>query len=64
MNGTRASPASRSVARRAAGSLSGEPKCGPPRRDSRSEVVSSIIPIDADTGRSSADVLGASARRG
>jgi hypothetical protein len=51
VNGTRASPARRSVSRRAAGSLSGEPKCGPPRRDSRSEVVSSIRPIDAAAGR-------------
>ena len=31
-----ASPASRSVSSRRAGSLSGEPKCGPPRADSRS----------------------------
>ncbi len=51
VNGTRASPASRSVSSRAAGSLSGEPKCGPPRRESRSAVVSSIIPIEAATGR-------------
>ena len=50
VNGTRASPARRSVSSRAAGSLSGEPKCGPPRADSRSEVVSSISPIDAATG--------------
>ncbi len=53
VNGTFASPASRSVSRRSAGSLSGEPKCGPPRRESRSETVSSIIPIEAATGRSS-----------
>ena len=31
VNGTRSSPASRSVSSRAAGRLSGEPKCGPPR---------------------------------
>ena len=53
VNGTRASPASRSVSSRAAGSLSGEPKCGPPRAESRSAVVSTIIPIDAATGRRS-----------
>ena len=51
VNGTRSSPAAAIVARRAAGSLSGEPKCGRPRADSRSEVVSSIAPIDALTGR-------------
>ena len=31
VNGTRISPARRIVSRRRAGSLSGEPKCGPPR---------------------------------
>ena len=35
-----------------AGSLSGEAQCGPPRAPSRSAVVSSMIPIDALTGRS------------
>jgi hypothetical protein len=38
VNGTRASPASASVRSRTAGSLSGEPKWGPPRRERRSEV--------------------------
>ena len=52
MNGTPAAPAASSVASRAAGSLSGEPKCGPPRSASRSEVVSSMSPIEAETGRS------------
>ena len=40
------------VASRTAGSLSGEPKCGPPRRDSRSAAVSSIRPCDTETARS------------
>ena len=52
MNGTRAlaregdrlEPRGRRLVRRA--------ECGPPRRESRSAVVSSIIPIDAATGRS------------
>ncbi len=52
MNGTRSAPAASMVASRAAGSLSGEPKCGPPRRDSRSDVVSSIVPIESEYGRS------------
>ena len=39
MNGTRCSPAMRMVASRAAGSLSGEPKCGPPRSTSRADVA-------------------------
>ena len=39
VNGTRASPASRESSRAArAGSLSGEPKCGPPRSESRSDA--------------------------
>ena len=51
MNGTPAAPAASSVANRAAGNLSGEPKCGPPRPARRSETDSNINPIDADTGR-------------
>ena len=39
-------PARSIVARRAAGFLSGEPKCGPPRLESRSEVVSSMRPCE------------------
>ena len=35
VNGTRARPAASSVARRTAGVLSGEPKCGPPRSRQR-----------------------------
>ena len=46
MNGTAARPAAASVSSRRAGSLSGEPKCGPPLADSRSDAVSSMIPID------------------
>ncbi len=38
-----------STRRRTAGTLSGDPKCGPPRCDRRSEEVSSIIPIDGAT---------------
>ncbi len=51
VNGTAARPASSSTRSRTAGSLSGEPKCGPPGSDhSRVEVVSSIIPMDGATG--------------
>ena len=53
MNGTASSPASRIVSSRASGSLSGEPWWGMPFSMSRSEVDSSISPIDAETGRSS-----------
>ncbi len=60
VNGTAAAPAAPMVASRAAGTLSGEPKCGPPRRPSRSAVLSSINPCETDTGRrraiSSADI--------
>ena len=60
VNGTAASPAAPIVSSRTAGSLSGEPKCGPPRRDSRSAAVSSMMPCDTDTARrrviSSADI--------
>ena len=53
VNGTAERPASSSTRSRTAGSLSGEPKCGPPGSDhSRVAVVSSIIPIDAETGLS------------
>ena len=52
VNGTASSPASRIVSRRRAGSLSGEAQCGPPFAPSRSAVVSSMIPIEAETGRS------------
>ena len=54
MNGTWASPAAAIVANRRVGTLSGEPKCGPPRCDSRSLAVSSMIPCDTDTLRSAA----------
>ncbi len=54
MNGIRSSPASAIVSSRRAGTLSGEPKCGPPRSDSRSDDVSSMIPCDTETPRSSA----------
>ena len=53
VNGIASSPASRIVSSRTAGTLSGDAQCGPPFSDSRSETVSSMIPIDADTGRSS-----------
>ena len=52
MNGIRSSPARSIVSRRRAGSLSGEAQCGPPFAESRSEAVSSMIPIEAETGRS------------
>ena len=53
VNGTAERPASSSTRSRTAGSLSGEPKCGPPGSDhSRVAVVSSIMPIDAETGLS------------
>ena len=35
-----------------AGCLSGEPKCTPPRSQSRADTLSSIMPMEADTGRS------------
>ena len=54
VNGTRASPASRIVSSRAAGTLSGEPKCGPPRSHSRSDALSSMMPCETDTLRSAA----------
>ena len=53
VNGIASSPASRIVSSRTAGTLSGEAQCGPPFSDSRSDTVSSMIPIDADTGLSS-----------
>ena len=54
MNGTRSSPARRIVSRRRAGTLSGDAQCGMPFAESRSATVSSMIPIDAETGRSAA----------
>ncbi len=51
VNGTPTRPASSSTRSRTAGSLSGEPKCGPPGSDhSRVAVVSSIIPMLGATG--------------
>ncbi len=38
VKGMRSSPASRIVSSRTAGRLSGEPKCGPPRSESRSDA--------------------------
>ena len=53
VNGTLLRPASSSTRSRTAGSLSGLPKCGPPRSvNSRSAVVSSIMPMDGATGLS------------
>ncbi len=52
VNGTAASPAAAIAASRRAGVLSGEPKCGPPRADSRSAALSSMIPCDTETARS------------
>ncbi len=53
VNGTLLRPASSSTRSRTAGSLSGLPKCGPPGSvNSRSAVVSSIMPIDGATGLS------------
>ena len=52
VNGTRARPASSMTCSRTAGSLSGEPKCTwPGSANRRSDVVSSIIPIDGAVGR-------------
>ncbi len=51
VNGTDSRPASSSTRSRTSGSLSGDPKCASPFvSKSRREVVSSIIPIDGDTG--------------
>ncbi|GAA3007486.1 hypothetical protein GCM10020229_19050 [Kitasatospora albolonga] len=53
VNGTALRPASSSTRSRTAGSLSGEPWCGPPGSDqSRVAVVSSIMPIEGATGLS------------
>ncbi len=54
VKGMRSSPARRIVSSRTAGRLSGEPKCGPPRSERRSDAVSSMIPCDAVTSRSAA----------
>ena len=51
MKGIESRPASSSTRRRTAGSLSGEPWWASPLvSKSRREVVSSIIPIDGETG--------------
>ncbi len=53
VKGTEDRPASSSTRSRTAGSLSGEPKCGPPGSDHRRvAVVSSIMPIEGATGLS------------
>ena len=49
VNGIASRPASSIVRSRTAGTLSGDPKCGPPRSARRSSDVSSIIPIEALT---------------
>ena len=63
VNGIRSSPARRSVSRRTNGRLSGDPKWGPPRSERRSEIVSSMIPCETDTPRSSSSSA-PSSRRG
>ena len=53
VNGTESRPASSSTRSRTSGSLSGEPKCASPLvSKSRRDVVSSIIPIEGETGLS------------
>ncbi len=53
VKGTEERPASSRTRSRTAGSLSGEPKWGPPGSDhSRVAVVSSIMPMDGATGLS------------
>ena len=53
VNGTDSRPASSSTRSRTSGSLSGDPKCASPLvSKSRRDVVSSIIPIDGETGLS------------
>ena len=53
VNGTESRPASSSTRSRTSGSLSGEPKWASPLvSNSRREVVSSIIPIEGETGLS------------
>ena len=53
VNGIESRPASSSTRSRTAGSLSGEPKWASPLvSNSRREVVSSIIPIEGETGLS------------
>ncbi len=55
VNGIASSPASRIVSSRRAGTLSGDAQCGPPFAPSRAAVVSSMIPIEAETGRSASN---------
>ncbi len=57
VKGTRALPAASSVASRTAGCLSGEPKCGPPRCDSRSAVVSIMVPCETLTALQRGELL-------
>ena len=53
VNGIESRPASSRTRSRTSGSLSGEPKCASPLvSKSRREVVSSIIPIEGETGLS------------
>lgn len=53
VNGTDERPASSNTRSRTAGSLSGEPKWGPPGSDHRRvAVVSSIMPMEGATGLS------------
>jgi hypothetical protein len=49
VKGTESRPASSRVRSRTSGSLSGELKCASPLASSRSEVVSSMIPMDGAT---------------
>ena len=52
--GTACSPARRKVSRRTSGCLSTHFQCGPPRSHRRVEDDSSMMPIEADSGRSRA----------
>ena len=55
VNGTPARPAASIAASRTAGSLSGQPWCGPPGSQSRAATDSSIIPCETLTFRSRRD---------
>ena len=57
VNGTPARPAASIAASRTAGSLSGQPWCGPPGSQSRAATDSSIIPCETLTFRSRARLV-------
>ena len=64
VKGTACSPACRMVASRAAGTLSGEPKCGAaPLAQTLGDAVSSMMPCETETVAQRRDVVRSSSRR-